>query len=143
MSNVSNWLSEYFLEAAEAAKTGLYDVFGHLNYVCRYINRQKIPTKLHDYEELAVLVLRQIVANGKGMEINVSTLRDKGTAPLPSIELVKKFKSLGGEIITIGSDAHTPAHVGTGIKRGIEIAERAGFKYIATFSERKPTFHKI
>lgn len=143
LSNVSTWLSEYFLEAAEAAKTGLYDVFGHLNYICRYIGKQKIPVNLHDYEDLAVLVLRQIVAQGKGIEINVSTLRDKGDTPLPPIELIKKYKSMGGEILTIGSDSHTAANVGTSIKKGFEIAERAGFKYITTFSERKPSFHKI
>ncbi len=143
MSNVSQWLEEYFLEAAEAAKTGLYDVFGHLNYICRYIGKQKIPVNLHDYEDLAVLVLRQIVANGKGMEINVSTLREKGDTPLPPIQLIKKYKSMGGEILTIGSDAHTPQNVGFSIEKGIELAKRAGFNYIASFNERKPYFNKI
>lgn len=143
MANAHSWLYQYFMEACEVAKIGDYDVFGHLNYICRYMQKQKIPVKVRDYEEMAMLVLRQIAANGKGMEINVSTLRGQGTTPLPPIELVKKFRSLGGEIITVGSDSHTPQNVASSLKRGIEIAKRAGFKYIATFSERKPTFHKI
>ena len=53
------------------------------------------------------------------------------------------FKELGGEIITIGSDAHTVEDLGAGIADGIKIAEEAGFKYISYFKERKPVFIKI
>ena len=143
LSNVSSWLSKYFLDAAEAAKEGLYDVFGHLNYICRYIIKQRIPVNLHDYEDLAIIVLRHIVSLGKGIEINVSTLRDNGTQTMPPIELVKKYRALGGEIITVGSDAHSANLVGMHVERGLEIAKRAGFDYFATFKNRKPTFHKI
>lgn len=142
MANVSAWLSKYFLEAAEAAKTGLYDVFGHLNYICRYIAKQKIPVNVSDYEDMAIIVLRQAVSLGKGIEINVSGMRDGG-ASLPGIELIKKYRALGGEILTIGTDAHTPQNVGLCLEKGLELARRAGFKYIATFKERKPEFHKI
>lgn len=143
MANCRSWLEKYFLEAADVAKTGLYDVFGHINYICRYMHRQKIPLNIHDYDDLAQLVLRQIVARGKGLEINVSTLRCKGFTSLPPIEVIKKYRAMGGEIITVGSDSHTAANVGICIKRGISLAERAGFKYIATYKDRKPTFHKI
>ncbi|MBQ7717800.1 MAG: histidinol-phosphatase HisJ family protein [Clostridia bacterium] len=143
LANVSSWLERYFLEAQQAAKTGLYDVFGHLNYICRYINKQDIPITIHDYEDLAILVLREVIAHGKGIEINVSTLRDKKPMTLPSIELIKKYRSMGGEILTIGSDAHTSANVGIGIEKGIELAKRAGFKYISTFKNRQPEFCKI
>lgn len=144
LANMSSWLEKYFLEALEAAKTGLYDVFGHLNYICRYMYKQEIPVNIHDYEDLAILVLKQIIAQGKGIEINVSMLRDKKTpTTLPSIELIKKYRSMGGEIITIGSDAHASAHVGVGIKRGMELAKRAGFRYITVFKGRKPDFRRI
>lgn len=143
LANVHFWLERYFLEAQKAARTGLYDVFGHLNYICRYINKQEIPITIHDYEDLAILVLREIIAQGKGIEINVSTLRDKNPMTLPSIELIKKYRSMGGEILTIGSDAHISAHVGVGIEKGLELAKRAGFKYITVFRNRKPEFCKI
>lgn len=143
LANASAWLEKYFLEAAEAAETGLYDVFGHLNYICRYIHRQKIPINVHDYEDLAVLVLRRIVSLGKGIEINVSPLRDRGGTTLPSIELIRKYKSMGGEIVTVGSDAHMPKYIGVGIKRGLELAKRAGFRYITAFRGRKPEFCRI
>ena len=69
-------------------------------------------------------------------------MRDGG-ASLPGIELIKKYRALGGEILTIGTDAHTPQNVGLCLEKGLELARRAGFKYIATFKERKPEFHKI
>lgn len=144
LANMSSWLEQYFLEALEAAKTGLYDVFGHLNYICRYMYKQEIPVKINDYEDLAILVLKQIIAKGKGIEINVSMLRDKKTPmTLPSIELIKKYRSMGGEILTIGSDAHHSAHVGIGIEKGMELAKRAGFRYITVFKDRKPEFCRI
>ena len=143
LANCRSWLEKYFYESADAAKTGLYDVFGHINYICRYMHKQKIPVNVHDYDDLAQIVLRQIIAQGKGIEINVSTLRNKGFTTLPPIEIIKKYRSMGGEIITVGSDAHTAANVGIGIKRGVSLAARAGFQYIATYKDRKPVFHKI
>ena len=143
ISNKVSWLERYFLEAVEAAKTGLYDVFGHVNYICRYIKKKKIPLNVHDYEDLAILVLRQVIALGKGIEINISSLRDGGNTTMPPIELLKKYRAMGGEILTVGTDAHVAHHIGKYAEKGIAIAKRAGFDYIATFENRKPIFHKI
>ncbi len=143
ISNKAAWLERYFLEAAEAAKTGLYDVFGHVNYICRYIKKKKIPLNVHDYEDLAILVLRQVIALGKGIEVNISSQRDGGNLTMPPIELLKKYRAMGGEILTIGTDAHVLHHIGKYLEKGLAIAKRAGFNYIATFENRKPVFHKI
>jgi histidinol-phosphatase (PHP family) len=53
------------------------------------------------------------------------------------------YKELGGEIITVGSDAHRAEDVGKGVKNCIEIIKEAGFKYIITFNNRTPIFNKI
>lgn len=70
---------------------------------------------------------------GKGIEINVSGLRQKYGKPLPDLGYVKLYRSLGGEILTIGSDAHCTADIGRDISAGVEMAQAAGFKYLTYF----------
>ena len=85
-----------------------------------------------------------MIIKGKGIEINTSGLRNpKIKETFPSLKYVKMFRELGGEIISIGSDAHTVEDLGTGTLEGIKLAEEAGFRYIAYFKERKPNFLKI
>ncbi len=141
--NYFSWLQQYFSEAEKAADTALYDVFAHICYPVRYMNRVNLATIAGEYEELAVPVLKKIIEHGKGLEINTSGLRfpSKKLNPLPS--LLKKYKSLGGEILTIGSDAHFTTYVGLGIPTAIVAAKDAGFRYIAYYRDRKPYFEKI
>ena len=77
------------------------------------------------------------------LEINTSGLRQKYGDVLPSLKYVKLFRELGGEIVSVGSDAHTVADLGSGIADGAKTALEADFKYICYFKERKPNFIKI
>jgi len=62
---------------------------------------------------------------------------------LPGLDIIRIYKDLGGEIITVGSDAHNEKDLGSGIKQAYELAESCGFKYITTFTNRVPSFVKI
>ena len=85
-----------------------------------------------------------MVNDGKGIEINSGGLRRKGYNMFnPSEEILKFYKECGGEIITFGSDAHTPEDVAYGIKEAYEILKGIGFEYIADFKERKINFTKL
>ena len=75
------------------------------------------------------------------MEINTSGV-DRVGAFLPSLEFVKRFKDLGGEIITVGSDAHDDMRVGQYIPQALEIAKEV-FGYVCTFEHRKVKYHKL
>jgi histidinol-phosphatase (PHP family) len=74
---------------------------------------------------------------GIALEINTSGLRQPMGVTLPDLELVRRFREPGGEMITVGSDAHFPVHVGANIKDGIQVAKQAGFRHIAVFREGK------
>lgn len=118
-----------------------YDVLGHINCIDRYTDGFA-PTDL--YMPYVEEILRIAIGDGKGIEVNTSAFRygigDRGTPTRPILDL---YKDLGGEIITIGSDAHKAADIGTFIKEGEEILLATGFRYIAVFSERRPEFVKI
>lgn len=137
-------LNEYFTQVLEMCKWGKFDVLGHLTYPLRYIEGDcKIPIDLSRYEDIIREIFCTLISNGKGIEINTSGYRQKYGKPLPDLEYVKLYRSLGGKILTLGSDAHCAEDIGKGIAEGAELAKAAGFEYLTYFKERKPVFLKI
>lgn len=134
----------YFLEINKLCKWGKFDVLGHLTYILRYINGTAgINLDINPFDEVIADSLKTLIEKGKGIEINTSGLRQKHGDVFPSLKYVKLFRELGGEILSIGSDAHTVADLGSGITEGAKVALEAGFKYLCYFKERKPNFLKI
>ncbi|MBE6618457.1 MAG: histidinol-phosphatase HisJ family protein [Ruminococcaceae bacterium] len=123
-----------------------FDVLGHLNYVCRYVSRSphgldKKYLNYGDFSDICDEIFKALIKKGKGLEINTSGYDDYGEF-IPSIAFIKRFRELGGEIITVGSDAHFPSRVGERITEATEIAKDI-FGYVCTFENRKPIFHKL
>ena len=114
-----------------------YDVLGHIDVVDRYFpeNTQLPPPK--EYMYLIEDILKLVIKNGKGIELNTSGMRYHLKYFHPKTELLKLYKSLGGEIITMGSDAHEPAFLNYKYKEGEKLLKELGFKYIFLFKERK------
>lgn len=137
-------IGKYYDEIIKLCKWGKFDVLGHLTYTLRYIEGNNgIKIDMSPYEEQIREAFKILIQNGKGIEINTSGLRQKYGKPFPTFEYVKMFKDMGGEIISIGSDAHCVADLGKGITEGTEIAKEAGFKNLCYFKERKPNFISI
>jgi histidinol-phosphatase (PHP family) len=119
-----------------------FDVLGHLTYVCKSpVSPTHEPLLRKDFAEITDEILRELVRKGKGMEINTSGVDSAGVF-LPSADYLKRFRELGGEIVTLGSDAHFPARIGQYADEAIEIL-RETFGYVCTFEDRKPIFHKL
>lgn len=127
----------------DLVETGDFDCLGHIDLIKRYAARQGIPVELCDYPEQLEAVLRKLIERGKGLEINTSGLRQEASSVLPGLRLLKLYKELGGEILTIGSDAHRAADVGADWGEAADIAVQAGFRYLTSFESRKPVFHKL
>ncbi len=137
-------LDNYFAQMLEMCRWGKFDVLGHLTYPLRYIcGDYGIEVDLSRWDEQIRVIFRTLISKGKGIEINTSGLRQKYGRAFPELEYVKLFRNMGGEIITIGSDAHCASDIGKGISEGIDLAESAGFKYVSFFKERKANFIKI
>ena len=79
----------------------------------------------------------------KGIEINTSCYRYGLKDLTPSVEILKLYKKLGGDIITIGSDGHDVDQYGFKIQETKQILKDLGFKYIYTFDKMKPIAHTI
>jgi histidinol-phosphatase (PHP family) len=85
--------------------------------------------------------MKTVAEKGKGMEINTSGV-DRVGAFLPSLDFIKRFRELGGEIVTVGSDSHDEGRVGQYADGAIEIAKEV-FGYVCTFEGRKAIYHKL
>ena len=119
-----------------------YDVLGHINYVCKSPNNPTgEPLKYKDFSDIIDEIFKTVISRGKGIEINTSGY-DRVREFLPSLEYLLRFKELGGEIVTVGSDAHTTDRVGQYTKEACKMISDV-FGYVCTFENRKPIFHKI
>ena len=137
-------LDKYFEEELILAKWNGFDTLAHLTYPMRYIvqaGRNEI--ELSRYDDITDEIFKVLIANGKALEINTSGLRQPIGKTMPTENYVRRFKELGGELLTLGSDAHFTEHVGAGIDQGYEIAENCGFKYVTYFKSRKSVQVKI
>lgn len=137
-------LSDCFEQTLEMCRWGKFDVLGHLTYPLRYIcGDYGIDMDIKPYEDIIREIFRTLIVNGKGIEINTSGLRQKYGQTFPNLGLIRLYRQLGGEILTIGSDAHRVSDIGKGITDGIELAKAAGFEYTAYFKKHEPVFLKL
>lgn len=119
-----------------------FDVLGHLTYACKSThNPIHEPILMEDHCQIVDEILKTLAAKEKGLEVNTSGVDPVGVF-LPSVEYLLRFKELGGRIVTIGSDAHTPERVGQYSSQALDMLSRV-FGYVCTFEGRKPVFHKL
>ena len=134
----------YLRQLLRMVEWGNFDSLAHLTYPLRYaVNKDGETIDLDLHREMIDVVLKLLAEKGKALEINTSGLRREMQQTLPTFEIIKRFRELGGELITIGSDAHFSNHVGANISDGMELAKAAGFDYIAFYLARKPQMVKI
>ena len=132
-------LTEYFESVLENLKVfSNFDVYGHLDYIVRYCPGQADGYSFADYSDLLDRILTTLIEKEKGLEVNTGAYRNGLTEPNPSIDILKRYKELGGEIITIGSDAHKPEYVADGFDRTRDLLLSLGYKYYSVYENRIP-----
>lgn len=118
-----------------------YSVLGHLDLIVRYDKEGVYP-----FEKLRPLIeeiLKTVIADGKGIELNTSFHRYGLKDTTPSRDILKLYRELGGEIITIGSDSHKPEHLGAYIEESKELLKELGYRQFCTYEKMEPVFHKL
>lgn len=119
-----------------------FDVLGHLTYISKvaaHPSPRKMP--LEDYRDIVAEIMKILIAKGKGIEVNTSGM-DRCGNYLPGVEYLRLFKDLGGQIVTVGSDAHATDRVGQYTADACRMVSEI-FGYVCTFADRKPIFHKV
>ena len=96
-----------------------------------------------DYMDIIDNILKALIERGKGIECNTSGLKYGLGHPHPYEEILRRYRALGGEILTVGSDANRQEEVGGYFKETAELLSACGFRYYTVFRERKPWFLKV
>ena len=133
-------IDSYLDSVLELARWGQFQVLGHLTLPLRYINEhhgEHMTFRRH--MDRVEEVLRTVIPKGVGIECNTN----RGNEPLPGPEILRLYRRLGGEIVTLGSDAHRPGDVGCFIRQRQELLRECGFRYFTTFEQGKPRFQAL
>ena len=141
-----HYLSLYVQELLELSQLDCFDVMAHIGYTRRYMLRDgfDIPLTMKNHGDELETIFKNLISKGKGIEMNCSGLRSAGIHDvIPVLSVIKRYRELGGEIITVGSDAHCVADASVGIERGFELLREAGFEYVTVYRKRRPEFIKI
>lgn len=131
---------EYFNIIHESISSFDFSVLGHIILIKRFFKQLRVnPSKIlwSDYEESIHAILQDLIAAGKGIELNLRT-------PLIDLDfrVLRLYKELGGEIITLGTDAHHTTSMHT-LEEGFQALQEAGFRYYCLFESMKPRFESI
>ena len=132
---------EYFESILENLSVfGEMDAYGHLDYIVRYGPNQNKFYSYGRYQDILDEILRKLIKKNIGLEVNTGGYHYRLGEPNPCTAIIRRYKALGGEIITIGADAHTPDKVGYAFDRVAQVLKECGFRYYTVFKERKPEF---
>ena len=132
---------EYILENIRSFHN--FDVYGHLDYVVRYGPSQDKYYTYDRYRDIFDAILELLLELGKGLELNTGGLKYGLSQPNPCLAILKRYRRMGGDIITIGSDAHRPEQIGYAFVRAAEVLKECGFSHYTTFQNRRPKYHRL
>ena len=130
----------YFEEMEKLIDWGRFQVLGHITLPLRWAKELRgVELDFDRYEEQLRHVMRRAIEKGLGIECNTN----RGHLPLPDVKWLRLYHELGGELITLGSDAHTPEYISCAMEERQELLKDCGLRYFATYDRKKPIFHKI
>ena len=136
----------YLAEMREMVEWGGFDTPAHITYPYRYFHRHGREGVIKVFEkgrEQFEPVLKMIIEKGIALEVNTSGLRQNDGCTFPHTDLIKFYRELGGELVTVGSDAHYPRDIAADIPQTYSLLKELGFVSTVTFRERKPVYHDL
>ena len=133
-------LADYLCQIQRLARWGGFHVLGHLTLPLRYLNENRgMHVSFDGFEAEMEDIFRTIIPKGIGIELNTN----RGNTPLPDAKWLKLYRGMGGEVITLGTDAHAPAAVGCAIREGQALLRECGFRRFCTFRQGQPVWHDL
>ena len=135
---------EYFLDLLNNIKEyDLFNVYGHMDYVNRYGDYDNRTLNHSEFKEVLDDILKTLIQKGQGLEINTSGFKYGLGHAHPKFEILKRYRELGGDIVTVGSDAHSPEFIASHFQDAYDMLKDAGFKAITTFEKQQPKWVDI
>lgn len=135
---------EYFSSILENIRAfSDFDIYGHLDYVVRYGPNRDRDYTYDKYKDILDKILELLIEKEKGIELNTGGIRSGLKEANPCMDILKRYRQLGGEIITIGSDAHQKEDIASHFGRARDMLLACGFTHYAVYEKRYAEFIKL
>lgn len=142
--DVKKALFDYFDAISKnIVRFGNFDVLGHMDLPIRVMPWPEEDYKPADHLDKIDEILNFLIENEKGLELNMSSVIKGKKNPCPHPYILKRYRELGGELVTVGSDAHKPERVAGCFDLAADILADCGFKYYCTYENRTATYVKL
>lgn len=140
--SVNSSVRRYYEVTLQNIRTfSCFDVYGHIDYILRYIPRERRetePYRMQDYADILDEILTELISRGKGIECNTAGFKYGLSHPNPEESILKRYLELGGTILTVGSDGHRPEHAAYDFKKIPALLKECGAKSYFLFEGRQP-----
>jgi histidinol-phosphatase (PHP family) len=134
------YIEDYLTETRKLVQWGKFNVLGHLTLPLRYIkNNAGLDMTFDKWMDRIEDIFSVMIPKGIGLELNTN----RGGGPLPALNILRRYREMGGEILTFGSDAHTADYIGYQISQYQQRLKDDGWRYFTTFEKGKPIFHTL
>lgn len=131
-------IDDYMDMLEELVETQGWDVLGHVIYPLRYIPAE-YELDLRPWWDRLAEVFRAVIGQGKGIEFNTAC----GATVEQWRDVLALYRDLGGEVLTLGSDAHQPKHMAAAFPQALELIRETGFRFLCVYHRREPLFYRI
>lgn len=121
-----------------------FDILGHYDYIARYSPYINKTIRYRQYSDYFDSIFKTLIYNGKSIEINTNSFRRRGdSAPTLDMDVIVRYREMGGEFISLSSDAHSTNRIAEGFDNYYSVIKNCGFKYITHYKNRVPYPMKI
>lgn len=141
--NQDDVMNDYFDEMEKMLDFGRFQILGHIDYPLRVLKLPHNRPSLKGYMERVDVVLKRIIEQGIALESNTKGMFGWQQEVGPEDFVLTRYRELGGELITVGSDSHMPEKIAAGIPHALERLKQYGFAYVTDFEAGKPIQHKL
>ena len=137
-----DWKQAYggYLETIYSEMTWLrdFDIMGHYDYIVRYASYPVTSIRYRDFSDIFDEMFRFLIHEGKALEINTKSYEGhRGRLVELDHDVLLRYREMGGEIISLGSDSHEPSRVGAGFARHAALLKSLGFRWTAHYESRR------
>jgi histidinol-phosphatase (PHP family) len=128
----------YFTELEQVTRVGDFDILSHLDVPVRTAFAVYGAYDPREHEDCIRPVLRNCIERGLALDINTAALRRRAGVLTPGVDILRWYVQMGGERVTLGSDAHRPDQVGSHLHLALAAAREAGLNFLTSFAQRRP-----
>lgn len=114
-----------------------FDSIGHLGYIMRKAPYPDPIMKYKQFGDKLDHILRTIIDKGVALEVN-SHVKSLPLCCLPTPGVLTRYREMGGELVTFGSDAHVVARIGDKYSEVAQLLQSLGYKYVFKYLKHRP-----